>query len=147
MKSVFDPAARTQLLTRVARVTADARPQWGTMNAEQMLTHLVKSLQMATGELVAKTVWTPVRYTPLRQLIVYLLPWPKNVATARELLPSNPAALEDGKRDLVRVIEDIAGRSSQREWPEHPAFGPVGRRGWGAIAWRHVDHHLRQFGL
>jgi hypothetical protein len=147
MKSVFDPDTRSLLLARVERVTADSRPQWGKMNAEQMLTHLVKSLQMATGEVVAKTVWTPVRYTPLRQLIVYLLPWPKNVATARELLPSNPVALEEGRRALVRVIEDIAARSSQREWPEHPAFGPVGRRGWGVVAWRHVDHHLRQFGV
>lgn len=30
--------------------------------------------------------------------------------------------------------------------PVHPAFGRMRRADWGIWAWRHLDHHLRQFG-
>ena len=36
---------------------------------------------------------------------------------------------------------------SDAEWQEHPAFGRLARRAWGVLAYRHLDHHLRQFGV
>jgi hypothetical protein len=68
------------------------------------------------------------------------------VPTAEELLPADRGTVEDNKRELVRLIRTV-GESTSRTWPSHPAFGSLGRRGWGVLTWRHLDHHLRQFGV
>lgn len=145
MKTIFDGPSRSAILARVQRVSTEMKPRWGKMNAEQMLTHLVQSARMATGELACKPRKLPIRYFPLKQLIIYLLPFPKGAPTARELVPSDSGTVERSKSDLARLIEAVAAKAD--DWPEHPAFGRLTRRGWGVLTYRHFDHHLRQFGL
>jgi hypothetical protein len=147
MKTMFDEQARGGILARAARVTADTRPLWGTMNAEMMLAHLVENLRMGLGETQVKSKRLPIRFTPLRQLIVYWLPFPKGAPTAPELLPSDRRSVDVSKRELARLATAFGERASRKDWPPHPAFGNLGRRGWGVLAWRHMDHHLRQFGV
>lgn len=147
MKTIFDDAQRGALRERVQRVTADSRPLWGKMNVEMMLAHLVESLRMAAGEIHPRPKNLPIRHPPLRQLAVYWLPWPKGSPTAPELLPADRRALDDSRRELLRLIDDVGARGNQQIWPSHPAFGNLGRRGWGALGWRHLGHHLRQFGV
>jgi len=145
MKTIFDGPSRSDILARIQRVSTEMKPRWGKMNAEGMLTHLVQSARMATGELVCTPRKLPIRYFPLKQLIIYLLPFPKGAPTARELVPSEPGALERSKDDLSRLLEVVAAKAD--DWPEHPAFGRLTRRGWGVLTYRHFDHHLRQFGV
>jgi hypothetical protein len=148
MKTMFDEALRSDILKRVDRVSSELVPLWGKMNAEQMLTHLIASAQMAVGELQTKSKKLPLRYPPLRQLVVYWLPWPKGSPTAPELLPpANCESVERSKSELARLLSAFAARASEPKWPEHPAFGNLSRKGWGVLAWRHFDHHLRQFGV
>lgn len=147
MKTLYDQDARDALIPRIERVTAELRPRWGKMNAEQMLAHLVEAMRMALGEVPTKPKKMLTRIPPFRQLFVYWLPWPKGAPTARELFPADRRSVEDSKRELARVMNAIADRSSATEWPDHPAFGKLSARAWGVLGWRHIDHHLRQFGL
>ena len=39
----------------------------------------------------------------------------------------------------------VAGPSGLTSLP-HPFFGPLSSEEWQALQWRHLDHHLRQFG-
>lgn len=147
MKTIFDRDARERLLSRLQHITADAKPRWGKMNAEQMLAHLVEGMRMSLGEFPTRPKRMISRYPPFRQLFVYLLPWPKGAPTARELLPADRRSVDDSKRELARLVNAIAGRARETEWPDHPAFGQLSGRAWGVVGWRHIDHHLRQFGL
>ena len=147
MKTLFDEASRTEIRNRVARVATDARPKWGKMNAEQMLAHLTESLRMATGELTTRSKKLPIRYFPLKQLIIYLLPFPKGAPTAPELMPADARSVEQSKNDMARLMTDFAGRAAITTWPEHPAFGRLTTKAWGVLTYRHIDHHLRQFGV
>ena len=146
MKTIFDQTLRDGLLARLQGVTAETQPRWGKMNAEQMLAHLVEAMRMGLGEFPTRPKKMITRYPPFRQLFVYWLPWPKGAPTARELLPSDRRSIDDSKRELARLVNAIADRQSSTEWPDHPAFGKLGGRGWGVLGWRHIDHHLRQFG-
>jgi Protein of unknown function (DUF1569) len=147
MKSLFDERLHGDLLARVNRIAGDTRPKWGKMNAAQMLTHLVEAMKLATGELTAPAKKVPFRHAPLRQLVVYWLPWPKGAPTSPALMPAESATLERSKSELARLLSDIASRRTQKEWPQHPAFGPLSRRGWGVLTLRHLEHHLKQFGV
>lgn len=149
MKSLFDEKARKDLLARVDRLTPDCMPRWGKMNAEQMLAHLVEAMKLGTGELQTRPKKMLTRYPPFRQLFIYVLPWPKGAPTARELIrkDSDAGTLAMNREALALSVGVIASRANDTKWPEHPAFGNLSRRAWGVLGWRHIDHHLRQFGL
>jgi hypothetical protein len=147
MKTLFDPQVRAGIVDRIGRATPEDRPRWGTLTVAGALEHLVQSMKLATGELEVPSRNLPFRFTPLRQLIVYLLPWPKGAPSTQELFRDDPRSVDAAARELSLLVEIFAARERAESWPEHPAFGDLGRRGWGVLVYRHIDHHLRQFGL
>ena len=82
MKTLWDSAVRQELSQRLDRLKPDAPPRWGRMNASQMVVHVVDWFKMATGELPTADKKLPIRFTPLKQFIIYGPPFPKNVPTA-----------------------------------------------------------------
>lgn len=147
MPTLFDPSAREKIVARLSNLTSDRRPLWGRLDAARVQTHLSDQLRMALGDVVCKPKNTPFQYPVIRQLIVYVLPWPKGAPTAPELLATAPAEFEADKQTLLQLIERVGTRKPEESFGDHPAFGRLSRRAWGVLAWRHLDHHLRQFGL
>jgi hypothetical protein len=148
MLTIFDPTVRSALLARVDQLTPDARPRWGKMNVGQMVSHLDASLRMAAGELVCKPRGGPLSFPMLRWLIIYKLPFPKGAPTAPELLAATPAAdIAEDRAALRARMEQIAAKGPNGDFPRHPAFGVMPGEMWGVLIHRHVDHHLKQFGV
>jgi hypothetical protein len=148
MKTMWDNGAAREVRGRVGRLTPERTAQWGRMSTQQMVCHLSESLRMALGELRVAPKRVPIRYPPLKQLIVYVAPFPKNVPTAPELvIAATPQPWNDDLAKLQTLIDRFTARAASSEWPEHPAFGRLSRRAWGVLAYRHIDHHLRQFGV
>jgi len=69
---------------------------------------------------------------------------PGRVRTAPEMLTSTPTTWG---RDLEAVEALIHRLATTPTTAVHPMFGPLTHAGWGRLAWKHSDHHLRQFGL
>lgn len=147
MPTLFDPSARGKIVSRLSNLTSDRRPLWGRLDAARVQTHLSDQLRMAVGDVICQPKNTPFRYPVLRELIVYVLPWPKGAPTAPELLATAPAEFEADRQTLLQLIERVGTRKPEESFGDHPAFGRLSRRAWGVLAWRHLDHHLRQFGL
>jgi hypothetical protein len=144
---MWNDADRERMLARIARVEPAAQPRWGRMSADQMLAHLVQSLKMTVGEMPTQSKKLPLRWFPLKQLVVYLLPFPKGAPTATELLAGDATSTERSKAELQRLLDVFSKRRGTASWPEHPAFGNLTERAWGVLSYRHFDHHLRQFGV
>jgi hypothetical protein len=147
MKTLWQTADKVEVLQRLAQLKADARPQWGKMNCAQMLAHVTDGMRMTLGELKCQPKGGPLRYWPLKQLIIYWLPFPKSAPTAPELIARTPASLEPEVVALQELLERFAASHARQDWPEHPAFGQMSAKDWGALAYKHLDHHLRQFGV
>ena len=146
-KSIFQAAARAELQQRLANLTPDRAPRWGKMTAPKMVVHLSDALKMALGELQAAPRRTPLRFPIIKQLIIYVAPWPKGAPTAPELLARAPAAWNGEVVSLSSLLEKFSARSAADKWPRHPAFGNMSGRLWGALVYRHCDHHFTQFGI
>jgi hypothetical protein len=144
--TMWDEEARRSLVGRLARLTPDARGRWGRMSARDMLAHLTDAARLALGDLPAARKRVPLRYWPIRELVIYVLPMPRNVPTARELLGRSAVDWGEEMGALCHAIDRLSGRASN-EFPEHPAFGRLSHRAWGVLLYRHTDHHLRQFGV
>jgi len=148
MTTVFDAAARASLLERVGKLTPESRGLWGRMSVGQMVCHLNQSLMMATGELPCAPKGGPLSFPPLRWLVIHKLPFPKGTPTAPELLAGTPAPELDADRARFGVLMDeVVAKGPDAEYPRHPVFGIFPGRDWGVLMYRHIDHHLRQFGV
>ena len=145
MKSLWQESARAEVLERIGRLSPERRPSWGRMSAPRMVAHLNDALRMAFGEVPTRSKRLPLRHPPLKQLIIYWMPFPKSAPTAPELLAREPAEWRAELDACRALVGRFGSEPADREWPEHPAFGRLTARQWGILAYRHTDHHLRQF--
>jgi hypothetical protein len=148
MRTILDAADREILCGRVASLTAASRPRWGRMNVGAMVAHLSRWTRMALGEVeVAPRNRRVFEVFPLKHLILYVLPIPRGVPTAPELV-CGPTGLGEGDQAaLLALIRRLGDGPSEGMGPVHPLFGALTRKEWGAFAHKHSDHHLRQFGV
>jgi hypothetical protein len=147
MKSLWNRQIHDEVVDRVARLTRDHPPLWGKMTCPQMVVHITDAFGMYCGDVRVGFKNTPIQYFPLKHAFLYVLPMPKNVPTARELKLRVPG---EWNAEIARLRDAIARFGSRREhadWPLHPIFGRMSARAYGVLAYKHTDHHLRQFGV
>ena len=148
MRSLWDPTAAEELLGRLDRLTADTPARWGKFTCPDMVAHLNESIRMALGDITPASKNLPIRFFPLKQLIIYVLPFPKGAPTAPDLLVRSGRAVWADEVKLFReLLARLVAQPLDRSWPAHPAFGSMDRRSWGVLGYRHMSHHLTQFGV
>ena len=148
MPSLAESGTRDAMVARISRLSPDATPAWGRMTAPQMLAHCADALRMAYGDLPCAAKNVPLaRLGIVKWLMLNVIPFPKGAPTARELISRAPAAWGDEREAVVALIERFARESGRASWPAHPLFGAISGAEWGQLAWKHLDHHLRQFGV
>ncbi len=146
MPSLRNEAARKDLIRRLLNVHRNIKPKWGSFDAPRMMRHLADGLALSLGELPAKSMnRNAFRRFPLKQLIIYVVPWPHGASAAPELLSSAPGDFDGDRRTLIERMERLAA-IPRAQGPEHPLFGPLTNDGWNFLQAKHITHHLRQFG-
>lgn len=115
-----------------------------------MLAHLNDSFRMVVGELPAKRAsgrWVRLlRIPPINYLAACCLPFGRGLRTAPELIRRPPERWAVEMATLRTHVAEWSRESEGRSLPEHPFFGRLPRRLWGILGYRHIAHHLRQFG-
>jgi hypothetical protein len=149
--SLFDQDDVRRICERLETVQPDAARLWGRMTAHQAICHQIDALEVAVGRRKAQSVKPPMPPFLLR-LIALRLPfaWPKGVQTVREADQEKegtpPTYFMADRVRLDALIEEFSETLSADPAHPHPIFGPLSRANWGRWAYRHSDHHLRQFG-
>ena len=150
MPSAFSSDGEARLRARVARLSPDAPAHFGQMDASRMICHLIDAYSNTLGENEAATVHGRLSNPIIRWLIIYVVPFPKNkVKTVPSYLRTKPI---EWKGDLTRwsdLLTRLVARSHEPspQWTPHPAFGALSSKDWGALIYKHTDHHFRQFGI
>jgi DinB family protein len=153
MRTVADEQILSSLVERLQRLRPDTPRHWGTLTAGEMLCHLGDAHESVLGIRVppgpaASGIPRPivkwvVLYTPMR--------WPKGAKTRPGVNPKIDGTRPgDFERDRARAIESLkrlAVAPPSTLSRHHFLFGPMSARDWHRWAYRHVSHHLRQFGL
>ena len=148
MHTLFDVGDRERILDRIAALDATRRPLWGRFTAPEMVCHVSIPLRQGLGEFDAGPPAGPLRYPPLNWLVIHVLPWPKGKAKSPpEYLSAHPTSWAADVGNLRSLVERFAARGPNAAWPPHKVFGSISARSWGALQYKHIDHHLRQFGV
>ena len=150
-KNLFDPAVVNEVKARLGELGPRSERGWGKMSAAQMLAHCSVSMQWAVGEVVPDKGPLPARV--LGRLIKPLAlrndePMRKNSPTAKSLLVTGERDLGTERERLSGLIERFAaGGAAGCTRNPHSFFGKMTPEEWAILMYKHLDHHLRQFGV
>jgi hypothetical protein len=148
MPSLFDSRVRTDILARISRLAPERKPIWGRFTAPEMVCHVSSDLRQALGELDARPPSGPLSRFPMNWLVIHVFPWPKGRGRSpREFLATPPATWAADVAQLRDLVERVSARGAHAAWPPSPVFGRISGASRGVMAYRHLDHHLRQFGV
>jgi len=144
-KTFWDEATYNEVEKRVQSLTPESKPLWGKFNSSQMLSHCALVIGMSLGDVPTKFKSSFLCFTPIKKLIIYVVPFPKGAPTAPELLPAQSCDFQQSQADLLKAMAKLRARRNG-PFEIHAAFGELSLADWGALSYKHLDHHLRQFG-
>lgn len=146
--SLYDPAGLQAMLSRLDALRPDSKRQWGKMDVAQMLAHCQQPLRVALGELPLKRMLIGILLGRLaKKKLLSPKPWKPGMPTAPEFKITDAREFAKEKAALRTLVERFGkgGPAALTKKP-HPFFGPMTPGEWQTLQWRHLDHHLRQFG-
>jgi hypothetical protein len=148
MKSLFDPADREALLVRLNALQPGAMRQWGKMDVAQMLAHCAIALETGAGERPMKQKLIGKLLMPFfRSTILGEKPFSRNSPTDPTFVVSDTRDFAAERARLLALIERFVARGEAEAGKEtHAFFGKMTGREWGELMYKHLDHHLQQFG-
>ena len=146
MPIFHDAGMAEQFKKRVNALTPDTRPTWGKMTVGQMLWHVSIPLSESLGEYTTKRTMPLPRWLA-RTMIIYG-PWGKGAPTRPDMLVPKGERFdfETEHRRLLSMIDHFCKLSPDAAWPRSANFAMTGKH-WAVLEGRHLDHHLRQFGV
>jgi hypothetical protein len=150
VKNLFDPSTAEEIKIRLAQLKPDSPRQWGKMSAAQAVAHCSKGLEMATGDLRPPRVFIGRILGPIIKPLALKNdePMRKNSPTAPSLVVADDRSLETERQKLRELIDRFtqAGPQACTTHP-HAFFGRLTPDEWSILMYKHLDHHLRQFGV
>jgi hypothetical protein len=148
MDSLFNAEDNNSIQERINKLTPDAKPLWGKMNVSQMLAHLQPTMLVSLGELQLKGGLMAILFGKIaKKRIVTEQPFKQNIPTLKAFKVA-PKDFETEKNTLLSYVNRFKTEGTKVITTKpHPFFGPLKIEEWDMLQWKHLDHHLRQFGV
>ena len=150
MKTLFEPATANEIRERIGRLCATSQRQWGKMTAPQAMAHCSAGMEWAVGDRVEPRMFLGRILGPLvkSQVLKDEKPMGRNAPTAKSLVVKDDRDLGKECARLSALVErfSTAGPQGCTKNP-HMFFGRMTPEEWAQLMYKHVDHHLRQFGV
>lgn len=144
MKNLFDQYTRTEVRARINKLNEHSQPQWGQMNVYQMIKHCIMWEEMLLGKTLYKQSFLGklVGKFALKDMLKDE-PAKHNLPTVPSFKITSNGDVEQAKAEWLSLMAEHDHRK-----PEgflHPFFGKLTAEQAGKMAYKHIDHHLRQF--
>jgi hypothetical protein len=150
MKNVFNQAESAELINRIDKLSPTSKANWGKMSVAQMLAHCNVTYEMAYEDKHPK----PNSFKKLilkllvKKIVVGDKAYSKNSQTAPEFIIKDS---RDFEKEKMRLKEYIAKTQQLGEHyfegKESHSFGPLTKTEWNTMFYKHLNHHLTQFGV
>ncbi len=146
VKNLYDPAVKQEIIDRINKLTPASQRVWGKMDVAQMLAHCQMPLGVATGKhKLKKNFFLSIIGSMIKSKLYNDKPFKRSLPTDKSFIMSDPKDFEKEKKELINMINDFSEKSMSGE--QHPFFGKLTNEQWSKGTWKHLDHHLNQFGV
>jgi hypothetical protein len=150
MKNLYETATAKDVKERIGQLRADLPGQWGSMNAAQAVAHCAKSMEWAVGDRTPQRMFFGgiVGRMIKGKVLGDDAPFRRNSPTAKDLIVNGQPDFDEERARLCALIDRFAaaGQAGCTGKP-HSFFGPMKPEEWAILMYKHLDHHLRQFGV
>lgn len=144
-KNLYDPAVLEEVLERMSKISADTKPEWGQMDAAQMLAHCAEGQDVYNGKPLKIPFWMRLLRPVMRPMLLAEKEFTRNAPTIDQFRITDP---EDFDRQRERLINSLRTMHALgKRTMKHPLLGQLSSEDIGWITYKHLDHHLRQFGV
>lgn len=148
----FDIYKNENIENLLNKLQVDDKPEWGKMNAHQMVEHLIIIFRASRGRYKTELQINPERLPLMQRILNTLRPLPKNFQSpvfSEGLPPLEYDSIDEAKQSLLEEIENFYGyyKNNPESKVLHPVFGELDFEGWKNFHYLHVTHHFSQFGL
>lgn len=150
MKDIFSPKVTREVIDRINKLSIETQPLWGKMNVGQMLAHCNVVYEMIYDDIHPKPNAFKKFIIKLiaKEAVVGPKPYKKNSPTAPQFKVSADKDFETEKNRLIVYLNRTQelGRDHFDNKESH-SFGPLTADEWNTLFYKHIDHHLAQFGV
>ena len=148
MTSLFNSDAFKDAVSRIEALQPSVSRQWGKMTPAQMLEHSARALEMAIGRGPQKQAWIgKLIGWAVKKNFVGEKPLGKNSPTDPRLIIDDEPDFTAAKHRLLGLMREFQSKGEAGcDGNMHSFFGRMSGAEWGVMQYKHLDHHLRQFG-
>ena len=143
---LHDPEVYASIRQRVESLRVDSQRQWGKMSIDQMLWHVNVSMREAVGDYTPQLKPSPVPKALLRWAVINM-PWGRGARTRSDMYVESTYDFHTQKVECLSLIDRIVAQPLSAEWPNSASMGKMTGKHWSRLTAKHLDHHLRQFGV
>ncbi|WP_080055388.1 DUF1569 domain-containing protein [Spirosoma aerolatum] len=149
MRSLYETNSVAEILSRIDRLRPDSQRQWGKMDVAQMLAHCSVGMETATGQKKLPRLFIGRILAPFVKTSFYNeKPFNRNGPTHKDFVVADQRVFEAEKEKLVQLVKQFsAGGPAACTTHPHSFFGELTPEQWSIGMYKHLDHHLRQFGV
>lgn len=155
METIQDKVAflKVDVCRLMATIAPNTLPKWGKMNPQQMVEHLVEYVGIAYGKVpVDKILSEEERVAKMQLFLQTEKPFMEN--TPNPLMPSEPPAVAMSSLTEAIIALQAAIDDFLNTYERHPNlvlpnafFGQLNFELQVRLLYKHITHHLRQFGV
>lgn len=151
MKNIFDSEVTQDVINRIHNIKSDTQPKWGKMDAAQMFAHCCVTYEYIYDEgKYPKPKGIKKLFLKLfvKNMVVGEKPYPKNSRTAPDFLVTEQKVFDTEKNRLIDFLTktQALGENHFNNKESH-SFGPLKISEWNNMFYKHINHHLEQFGV
>lgn len=150
MKNIFDKTVTEEIVNRIQKLTPQSQPLWGKMTVAQMLAHCCVTYEFIYEDKhpAPKGLRKFLLKTFVKGLVVSEKPYKKSSPTAPAFLIVNEKNFQNEKNRLINFIKQTTEKGiSYFDGKESLSFGVLSGQEWNNMFYKHLDHHLSQFGV
>lgn len=148
MKNLFEPSSVTEIKKRIERLGPDSERQWGAMTSAQMLAHCAAWMEMAAGlKNPPRSFMGRIFGKMAKKSVLGEGPLRRNTPSEKSLIMQGEKNFKAEQRLLLDSLDFfLAGGPELCTSHPHCFFGYMTPMEWAIMGYKHLDHHLRQFG-
>jgi hypothetical protein len=149
MQSLLDKTENQKMIIRIEKLTPETKALWGKMNVAQMLAHAQVAMRVALGDEKLKHSFMGLIFGKwAKKQVLKPKPFGKNLPTAPEFIMKGEKDFNKEKTALLQLVERMQREGVNGITKEsHPFFGKMTTDQWDMLQYKHLDHHLSQFGV
>lgn len=150
MKNIFNQNDTTEIITRIDSLTPLTNPVWGKMDVAQMLAHCNVTYEMVyeNKHPKPKGLMKLILKLLVKNVVVNEKPYKHSSKTAPAFIITNTKDFNVEKNRLIDFIKKTQELGENHfEGKESHSFGTLTSREWNNMFYKHLNHHLNQFGV